>query len=135
MSVGNAVVYGGEFRPEFFIPFMFYKFLDHNSGRGDVNDANGMMYFDISAKYPKNFQFYSTMFIDVTEIRNILDNDFNNTWIGFTLGGKTVDLLFDNLDLTLEYTRLNPWVYEHKNEVTNYKHLKIFARSLGWSEC
>lgn len=124
VSVGNAVVYGSELRPEFFIPFMFYKFLDHNSGRGDVNDANGLMYFDISAKYPENFQFYSTMFIDVTEIRNILDNDFNNTWIGFTLGGKTVDLLFDNLDLTLEYTRLNPWVYEHKNEVTNYKHLK-----------
>ncbi|MEO8233533.1 MAG: capsule assembly Wzi family protein [Ignavibacteriota bacterium] len=128
VSVGNAVVYGGELRPEFFIPFMFYKFLDHNSGRGDVNDANGMMYFDISAKYPKNFQFYTSVFIDVTEIRNILDNDFENTWIGFTLGGKTVDLLFDNLDLSIEYTHLNPWVYEHKNEVTNYKHLKY---SLG----
>ena len=128
VSVGNAVVYSGDLRPEFFIPFMFYKFLDHNSGRGDVNDANGTMYFDISAKYPKNFQFYTSMFIDVTEIRNILSNDFENTWIGFTLGGKTIDLLFDNLDLTIEYTRLNPWVYEHKNEVTNYKHLKY---SLG----
>jgi len=128
VSLGNAVVYGGDLRPEFFIPFMFYKFLDHNSGRGDVNDANGVMYFDLSAKYPKNFQFYTTMFIDVTEIRNILDNDFDNTWIGFTVGGKTVDLFFDNLDLTIEYTRLNPWVYEHKNEVTNYKHLKY---SLG----
>ena len=36
--------------------------------------------------------------------------------------------LFDNLDVTVEYTRLNPWVYEHKNEVTNFKHLKY---SLG----
>jgi hypothetical protein len=128
VSLGNSVVYGGELRPEFFIPFMFYKFLDHNSGRGGVNDANGVMYFDISAKYPKNFKFYGTMFIDVTEIRNVLENDFDNTWIGFTLGGKTVDLLFDNLDVTVEYTRLNPWVYEHKNEVTNFKHLKY---SLG----
>ncbi len=126
ISFGNSVVYGGDIRPEFFIPFMFYKFLDHNSGRGDVNDANGVMYFDVSAKYPKNFKFYGTMFVDVTEIRNILDNDFENTWIGFTLGGKSVDVLFDNLDVTLEYTRLNPWVYEHKNEVTNYKHLKYY---------
>ncbi|MFZ1517912.1 MAG: capsule assembly Wzi family protein [Ignavibacteriaceae bacterium] len=124
ISFGNSVIYGGDIRPEFFIPFMFYKFLDHNSGRGDVNDANGVMYFDVSAKYPKNFKFYGTMFIDVTEIRNILDNDFENTWIGFTLGGKSVDVLFNSLDVTLEYTRLNPWVYEHKNEVTNYKHLK-----------
>lgn len=128
VSLGNSVVYGGNLRPEFFIPFMFYKFLDHNSGRGDVNDANGVMYFDISAKYPEKFKFYGTMFIDVTEIRNILDDDFKNTWIGFTLGGKTVDLFLHNLDLTIEYTRLNPWVYEHKNEVTTYKHLKY---SLG----
>ena len=126
ISFGNSVVYGGNIRPEFFIPLMCYKFLDHNSGRGDVNDANGVMYFDVSAKYPKNFKFYGTMFVDVTEIRNILDNDFENTWIGFTLGGKSVDVLFDNLDVTLEYTRLNPWVYEHKNEVTNYKHLKYY---------
>ncbi len=128
VSLGNSVVYGGELRPEFFIPFMFYKFLDHNSGRGGVNDANGVMYFDISAKYPKNFKFYGTMFIDVTEIRNILENDFENTWIGFTLGAKSVDVFLDNFDVTAEYTRLNPWVYEHKNEVTNFKHLKY---SLG----
>jgi hypothetical protein len=124
VSVGNAVVYGGDLRPEFFIPFMFYKFLDHNSGRGDVNDANGVIYFEISAKYPKNFQFYGTAFIDVTEIRNILSNNFTNTWVGITVGSKSVDVLFNNLDVVLEYTRLNPWVYEHKNEVTNYKHLK-----------
>ncbi len=128
ISLGNSVVYGGELRPEFFIPFMFYKFLDHNSGRGDVNDANGVMYFDIAAKYPENFKFYGTMFIDVTEIRNVLENNFENTWIGFTLGGKSVDVFLDNLDVTVEYTRLNPWVYEHKNEVTNFKHLKY---SLG----
>lgn len=128
ISLGNSVVYSGDLRPEFFIPVMFYKFLDHNSGRGDVNDANGAMYFDISARYPKNFQFYTTTFIDVTEIRNILDNNFENTWVGLTLGVKSVDLIFDNFDVTLEYTRLNPWVYEHKAETTNFKHLKY---SLG----
>ncbi len=126
VSAGNAIVYGGDLRPEFFIPFMFYKFLDHNTGRGNINDGNGMMYFDISVKYPENFQFYSTAFIDVTEIRNILSNDFENTWVGFTLGGKSVNVLIDNLDLTLEYTRLNPWVYEHKDEVTTYKHIKYY---------
>lgn len=123
ISAGNAIIYSGDLRPEFFIPFMFYKFLDHNSGRGDVGDGNGMMYFDISAKYPDNFKFYTTLFIDVTEIRNILDGDYENTWIGFTAGGKTVDLLIPNLDLSIEYTRLNPWVYEHKDETTNYKHI------------
>jgi hypothetical protein len=126
VSAGNAIVYGGDLRPEFFIPFMFYKFLDHNTGKGSVNDGNGTMFIDASVKYPDNFQFYTTAFIDVTEIRNILSNDYKSTWLGFTIGGKSVDVLLDNLDLTIEYTRLNPWVYEHKDEVTNYKHIKYY---------
>src|SRR3989339_1327092 len=126
VSAGNAIIYSGDLRPEFFIPFMFYKFLDHNTGRGNVNDGNGMMYFDVSVRYPANFQFYSTAFIDVTEVRNILSNDFKNTWVGFTVGGKSVNALIDNLDITIEYTRLNPWVYEHKDEVTTYKHIKYY---------
>ncbi len=126
VSAGNAIVYGGDLRPEFFIPLMFYKFLDHNTGKGSVNDGNGMFYFDVSVKYPENFQFYSTAFIDVTEIRNILSNDFDNTWVGYTIGGKSINTIIDDLDVTLEYTRLNPWVYEHKDEVTNYKHIKYY---------
>lgn len=126
VSAGNAIIYGGELRPEFFIPFMFYKFLDHNTGRGNVNDGNGMMYFDVSVKSPENYQFYATTFIDVTEIRNLLSNDFNNTWVGFTVGAKSINTIIDNLDLTIEYTRLNPWVYEHKDEVTTYKHINYY---------
>lgn len=126
VSAGNAIVYGGALRAEFFIPFMFYKFLDHNTGRGNVNDGNGMMFFDVSVKYPENYQLYATAFIDVTEIRNILSNDFKNTWVGFTFGGKTINLLIDNLDINVEYTRLDQWVYEHKDEVTTYKHINYY---------
>lgn len=126
ISAGNTIIYSGELRPEFFIPFMFYKFLDHNTGRGNVNDGNGIMYLDISLKYVKNLGFYSTLLVDGAEIRNILSNDYKNTWIGFTAGGKYVDALFDNLDFTIEYSRLNPWVYEHKDQTTNYKHINYY---------
>ena len=123
ISLGNSFVYSGELRPEMFIPFLFFKWLDHNTGRGDVGDGNGTIYLDISAKYPKDFQFYFTTFVDVTEVRNVLENNFSNTWVGVTLGGEKTDLFFDNLDLLVEYTRINPWVYEHKYESTTYKHL------------
>ncbi len=83
VSFGNSIVYSGDLRPEFFIPFLFFKFLDHNTGRGNVNDGNGQMYIDISVKLPETYHFYSTLFVDVTEIRNILENNFANTWIGF----------------------------------------------------
>lgn len=126
ISLGNSIVYSGDLRPEFFIPFMFFKFLDHNTGRGDVEDGNGQMYFDFSVKYPEEYHFYSTVFIDVTEIRNILKGDFYNTWFGFTLGAEKVDLIFPNLDAAVELTHISPWVYEHKDETTTYKHLNYY---------
>ncbi|MCH7974584.1 MAG: hypothetical protein IH949_12005, partial [Bacteroidetes bacterium] len=46
-----------------------------------------------------------------------------NTWVGYTFGAKKVNLFLNNLDLLVEYTRINPWVYEHKLESTTYKHL------------
>lgn len=123
ISLGNSVVYSDGLRPEFFIPFMFFKFLDHNTGRGNVGDANGQMYFDFAVKYPETYFFYSTIFIDVTEIRNVFKKDFRNTWFGITLGGKKVNCIVDNLDLSLEYTRISPWTYEHRDQVTDYKHV------------
>lgn len=122
-SIGNSFVYSGDLRIEMFIPFMFFKFLDHNTGQGSINDGNGTLYFDLSAAYPETFQFYSTVFIDVTEVRNVLEEDFSNTWVGYTFGAKKVDLFLQDLDLTIEYTRVNPWVYEHKLQSTNYKHI------------
>ena len=123
LSLGNSFVYSGELRPEMFIPFMFFKLLDHNTGRGSVDDGNGAFYFDASVKYPDEFQFYTTVFVDVTEIRNVLEEDFSNTWYGYTFGAKKINLFLNYLDLTIEYTRINPWVYEHRYESTTFKHI------------
>jgi len=126
LSIGNSIIYSGKLRPEFFIPFMFFKYLDRDTGHGSVGDGNGQLFLDLSVNYPKTSKFYSTLFVDVAEIRNIIKNDFHNTWFGFTLGMKKIDLAADNLDLTIEYTRINPWVYEHKDETTTYKHVNYY---------
>jgi hypothetical protein len=123
LSVGNSLVISGDLRMELFIPFMFFKYLDRDIGQGSVDDGNGQLHFDIAVKYPETFLFYSTFFLDVTEIRNVLKKDFHNTWAGLTVGGKKVDLFIDNLDLTLEYTAITPWVYEHRDQATTYKHI------------
>jgi hypothetical protein len=122
LSLGNSIIYSGKLRAEFLIPFMFFKYLDRDTGHGSVEDGNGQLFFDAAINYPNTFKFFSTLFVDVTEIRNLLENDFHNTWLGFTFGGKKVDAIIPNLDLTMEYTRINPWVYEHKDETTTYKH-------------
>jgi hypothetical protein len=127
-SLGNSFVYSGDLRPEMFMPFMYYKVMDHNTGRGDIGDGNGMIYFDVAVKYPKKFKFYSTLLIDVLEIRDLLDGKAYTSWLGYTVGASAVDFGINHLDVTVEYTKTNPWLYENKYDNTNYKHLNY---SLG----
>jgi len=88
-----------------------------------------MLFFDMVLRYPSTFKFYSSLFVDVTSIRALLTGSSHETWVGYTFGGKKVDLFLDNLDLTVEYSRVTPWVYEHRYEsLTNYKHIDF---SLG----
>jgi len=91
-----------------------------------VEDGNKQLYLDVAVKYPVTFTFYSTLFTDCIEVRKLLKNDLQGTDVGYTLGGKKVDMFLPWLDFTIEYTRVNPWVYEHKDETTTYKHLNYY---------
>jgi hypothetical protein len=123
-SLGNAAVYAGDIRPEMFIPFNFYKYMDRDTGKKSKEDSNGMFFFDLVLRYPQTFKFYASLFVDVTSIRDLLNNKTYSTWVGTTVGGRKIDFIVDNLDLTIEYTRTTPWVYEHKyGSLTDYKHL------------
>lgn len=122
--LGNSFVYSGNLRLEMFIPFNFYKYMDRETGKISVDDGNGQLYLGFNNRYFKNTEFYFTIFFDVIEVRKLLENDKNdNNWYGLTIGGKHTDLIFDNLDITFEYSKVNPWVYEHKDLTTTYKHL------------
>ncbi|MCB9211454.1 MAG: hypothetical protein H6609_18980 [Ignavibacteriales bacterium] len=127
-SLGNSFIYSGDLRPEMFIPVMYYKVMDHNTGRGDKGDGNGIIYFDLGITYPKNYLFYATAIIDVLEIREILKGDWYTSWFGYTIGASAIDLGIQNSELRIEYTKTNPWLYENKYDLTNYKHLNY---SLG----
>ena len=125
LSLGNIFVYSGRLRPEMFIPFIYYKVMDHNTARGAVDDGNGFLFIDLSVKHPKTFKFYTTVLMDVLEMRDLLKGIWHTSWFGVTFGAKKIDLLIPNLDVSLEYTRLNPWIYEHKDETTTYKHINF----------
>lgn len=123
ISVGNAFVYGPNFRIETLIPIMYYKALDHNTGRIAGDDGNGMLFADYKLRFPRNTVFYASFYIDVINFRDLLNGRTDNQWVAFTLGGKRFDVLFENMDINIEYTRMNPWVYENRNQLTDYKHL------------
>lgn len=124
LMIGNSAVYSGDnIRPEFFIPFMFFKYLDRDLGKGRIEDANGQLHFGVNYQPIEKVFLYGNILFDVIEIQKTVDANNPNNWFGFTLGTKLVNLPINNLDFTLEYTRINPWVYEHKDATTTYKHL------------
>ncbi|MBI2417152.1 MAG: hypothetical protein HYV28_04495 [Ignavibacteriales bacterium] len=127
-SIGNSFVYSGNIRAEMFIPFMYYKVMDHNTGRADVDDGNGQLFSDYRFKLPYNVSLYGTLFLDVIELREVLSGNLKTSWAAYTFGADKYDFLLDGLNFNLEYSRVNPWVYEHKDETTEYKNLNY---SLG----
>jgi len=122
-SIGNSFIYSGDMRPETFIPFIYYKGLDHDLGTQGFNDGNGMIFTDAKISYWKNMEIYGTLLIDVLEMRDILKNKWYTSWFGYTLGGKFIDVGINNLDFTIEFTKLDPWVYENRDASVSYKHL------------
>ena len=123
LSIGNAFVYGPNFRFETMIPFLYYKVMDHNTGRIAADDGNGMIFSDFKVRFPKDYLFYGSTYIDVINFRDLLNGRFDNQWLAFTVGAKRFNLFIPNLDVSIEYSRVNPWNYENRNDLASYKHL------------
>lgn len=122
ISFGNSAVYKGELKPEMFLPFMFFKYLDRDLGKGSIEDSNGQLFFDVKYSMLNQLQFYYSFFLDVTSIRELVKGEKWSTWYGLTLGGTWFDFISD-FDIHVEYSRITPWLYEHKDSTTTYKHL------------
>ncbi|MFH0931257.1 MAG: capsule assembly Wzi family protein [Candidatus Zixiibacteriota bacterium] len=107
IGLSEVVVYGGEKRklePYYLNPlFIFYaEQFNHNI------DDNLLWSLDFSLTHFKNKEFYAELLIDDFQY------DFKSEpqQIGFLLGAKTADLFgFSKSYLTLEYAKVNTWVY------------------------
>jgi len=121
-SFGNSIIYSGNGpNPAYLIPFLFYKSVDHTyNGTGSNGlGQNSQMFFDISVRSFKNVHLYSTLFVDEVNLSKMFDPDQHTNMFSWKFGGRMENLFIQNVGLTLEYTRTNPWTYQHEiNTVT-----------------
>jgi hypothetical protein len=137
VSLGESVVYSDKLELVYLMPFMFYYYADDFlSNRHDKpGDANSQIFLSVSSKdHIKNTHLYGTLFIDELTLTGIhgtlfvdggtIQNAFTDkgvrTQLGFTLGASVADIPFDDLTLTAEYTRINPFVYGHHDPAQTY---------------
>jgi hypothetical protein len=122
LSVGNSIVYGDvAANPVFFIPFLFYKSVDHtyNSGSNDVGH-NAQMYFDVSSRQIRYLHIYATIFIDEISTKRMFDKEQQSNYVSCKVGTRLSGLVPD-ASFTVEYTHANPMVYQHIIPSTTYE--------------
>ena len=118
LAIGESEIYGSR-GPEliYLIPVMFYFAAEHYNNDQDNKQVFGTV--DINSV--KNFNFYASLFIDEISTADIFNTAQQRNQVGVTLGTRAYDLLFPNTDILIEYTRTNPWVYNHKYPDATYQ--------------
>jgi len=128
----EGVMFGRSNRFEFgyLNPVIFYRSVEQQNGSFD----NSVAGIDFKLNTLKKVQFYSQFLLDEFNLREIKKNNgwWGNKW-GLQLGTKYIDAFgIKNLDLQLEYNRVRPFTYSHRDSVANYTHYnQPLAHPLG----
>lgn len=116
-SLGESVVYSDR-GPLliYMIPVMFFKSAEHYNGDKD----NVQWFANLDLNLIRNVNVYGSLFIDELNIDDLFDPEKQRNQVGYTVGLQLYDLPLNNIELCAEYTRINPWVYTHKQPATTF---------------
>ena len=111
VSLGESVVYSDR-GPLllYLIPVMFFKAGEHYN----IDKDNIQWFGNIDLNLIHNVNVYGSLFIDDLSLDKITSAQEHPNYFGYTVGFQTYDVLLRNVELSVEYTRINPWVYTHK---------------------
>jgi hypothetical protein len=115
MTFGETIIYSDK-SPYlgYFIPFLFYRSVDHAISFGGAESGNnGSIFFDMSYYTKYGVKLYGTLFIDEFSLTNFLKGNSSRNQIGYTLGSVAYNAFIPNLTFRVEYSKILPWVYSN----------------------
>lgn len=116
-SLGESVIYSDR-GPllMYLIPVMFFKV-----GEWYNRDKDNIQFFgSLDFNMIKKVNTYFSLFIDEINADELSNSDYSHRQLAFTIGSQFFDFPFTNVDMTIEYTRTNPYVYNHKYPAVTY---------------
>ena len=120
IGAGETVVYNrSKFEILYSLPLMPFHIAEHHLGDRDNNSVN----FDITYDGLSDTRVYAEFFIDDYKLRKNPFTHFGNKWAMLSGVLFTKPLNLKNSLLTIEYSRIEPYVYTHVrpgNEYFNY---------------
>lgn len=125
LGAGESVIYGNRnVEPMYINPLMPYHVAEHHLGDRD----NNTMGLDLITYPIMNHKWYFELFIDDFTTAENPWTYYGNKFAFLTGWQWTNPLGLSDSDLQLEYTRIEPYVYTHKEEINTYKN---YDQSIG----
>lgn len=117
LTFGESVVYSDR-GPSllYLIPIAFFKSGEHYNRDTD----NTQIFIGFDAPLQNGITVTGSLFVDEIMVSVIGDAAQNRNQLGFSLGTRFFDIPLENLEISAEYTRINPWVYSHKYAAATY---------------
>jgi len=123
-SIGESIVYSDRFFVPYLFPMMFFKVIDvtNRMGFNNLASSNTQIFAQLSLRnILRNTHVYGTVFVDELRVRTIFNPDKSRNQLGVTLGLNRQDII-QNLSAGVEYTRVNPFVYDNFIPPQRYRH-------------
>lgn len=114
LGVYESIVYGDSNEGLALMYWLPLTFLVGSEGllRDTGNKQFGL---DVDANLIPRLKLYGGLHVDDIALERMFDDERAANIVGFQLGGLYLDPFgLRDWDLRVEYTRLNPWVYDHK---------------------
>lgn len=114
-SFGNSIIYGeSTIQAAYFIPFAFYKSLDHLLTKGvNSENQNSQVFGSISVRPWDHIQLYGSLFIDEISFSRLKPNNRENNPISYLVGFNWSGWPVRGLSLKAEFMRSYIATYKH----------------------
>lgn len=116
LMVGESVIYTDKIQLGYWLPIMFFKAWDQYVSGTNLNaGANTQLFGQISSRNQiKGTHLYGSILIDEFRPSAIFDPKRSRNQIAFNIGGSITNLPYlPYVTLNVDYTRLNPFVYQN----------------------
>lgn len=123
LGLGESMVYSDRLNLGYLIPVSFFRAFDHYYSAYNIKAGDNSQFFGFvsSRNQLKNTHLYGQLFIDEIRISRVFNKREKRNQLGYTLGANKTDLLVPYLTVGLEYSRINPFVYNNLIPTQTYE--------------
>ncbi|MGH1363089.1 MAG: capsule assembly Wzi family protein [Calditrichia bacterium] len=121
-AIGESMVYSDRLELAYLMPLNFYRLTDHLVSNRDNSAGDNAQFFVAfsSRDHVPNTHLFLDFFMDDVAVGDIFNAEKQINSFAWTIGASTTDPGIDNLTISGEYSRINPFVYQHFIPSTTY---------------